>query len=182
VFPSSIKKLMTDKKTNIDFGVGGVFKGIADLLDAVGGLAEKGEEFRREGEINIGRQVKGVYGVTIKTAVGGEPVVSTFGNIKKTPKGPKVSEEREPIVDIFDEKEEVRIIVEVPGVTQESIKTAIKGDVLTLEAKDADPSTSLGTGRKYYKEIVLPKEINPGTLKIKYKNGVLEIRINKIKK
>ncbi len=165
---------MTDKKTNVDFGIGGVFKGIADLLDAVGGLAEKGEEFRREGEINIGRQVKGVYGVTIKTAVGGEPVVSTFGNIKKTPKGPKVSEEREPIVDIFDEKEEVRIIVEVPGVTQEGIKTEIKGDVLIVEAKDVD--------RKYYKEIALSKEIDPGTLISKYRNGVLEIRINKAKK
>ena len=41
-----------------------------------------------------------------------------------------------------------------------------------LEAKDPD--------RKYYKEIVLPKEINPGTLTSKYKNGVLEIRINKL--
>ena len=165
---------MTDKKTNVDFGLGGgIFKGIADLLDAVGRLAEKGEEFKREGKIKFGEEVRGVYGVTIKTAVGGEPVVSTFGNIKKTPKGPQVSEEREPIVDIFAEKEEVRIIVEVPGVTEESIKTAIKGDVLTLEAKDAD--------RKYYKEIVLPKEIDPSTLKIKYKNGVLEIRIAKTK-
>lgn len=162
---------MSDKKANADFGAGGIFKGVADLLDAVGRLAKTGEEFRREGEINIG-QAKGVYGVTIKTAVGGKPIVSTFGNIKKTPKGPTVSEEREPIVDIFDEKEEVRIIVEVPGVTEESIKTGINGDVLTLEAKDSD--------RKYYKEIVLPKEIDPGTLKSKYKNGVLEIRVKKL--
>lgn len=188
MFPSGIKR-MTDplrreasKKANADFGAGGVFKGIADLLDAVGKLAEKGEEFRREGEINIGSQAKGVYGVTIKTAVGGQPVVSPFGNIKKTPKGPVVSEEREPIVDIFDEGQEVRIIVEVPGVTEESIKAEIKGDVLTLEAKDADPSTKLGTGRKYYKEIVLPKDIDHNTLKSKYKNGVLEIKINKVKK
>ena len=157
---------MTDKKTSVNFGLGGgVFKGIADLLDAVGRLAEKGEEFS---------QAKGVYGVTIKTAIGGEPVVSTFGNIKRTPKGPAVSPEREPIVDIFDEKEEVRIIGEVPGVTQESIKTEIKGDVLTLEAKD--------TERKYYKEIILPKEVDPGTVRSTYKNGVLEIKINKVKK
>lgn len=153
---------MTDKKTSVNFGVGGgVFKGIAELLDAVGRLAEKGEEFKREG----------VYGVTIKTAIGGEPVVSTFGNIKRTPRGPAVSQEREPIVDIFDEKDEVRIIVEVPGVTEESIKTDIKGDMLTLEAKDAD--------RKYHKEIGLPKQVIPGTLTTKYKNGVLEIRISK---
>ena len=162
---------MTDKKTNVDFGFGGAFKGIADLLDAVGRLAEKGEEFKRQGEIKFGEKVKGVYGVTVRTAVGGEPVVSTFGNIKETPQGPKVSEEREPIVDIFNENQEVRIIVEMPGVTQESIKTAIKGDVLTLEAKDTD--------RKYYKEIVLPKEVDPDTLKSKYKNGVLEIWLAK---
>ena len=171
MFPSSINKRMTDKKTNVDFGFGGAFKGIADLLDAVGRLAEKGEEFKRQGEIKFGEKVKGVYGVTVRTAVGGEPVVSTFGNIKETPQGPKVSEEREPIVDIFDEKEEVRIIVEMPGVTQENIKTAIKGDVLTLEAKDAS--------RKYYKEIILPKEVDPDTLKSKYKNGVLEIWLAK---
>lgn len=170
---------MSDKKANADFGLGGAFKGIADLLDAVGRLAEKGEEFKREGEMKFGEETKGVYGVTIKTAVGGEPIVSTFGNIKKTPKGPTVSEEREPIVDIFDEGEEVRIIVEVPGVTEESIKTEIKGDVLTLEAKDSDPLRSEAS-RKYYKEIVLPKEVDPGSLKIKYKNGVLEIKINKI--
>ena len=165
---------MTDQKPNVDFGFGGVvFKGIADLVDAVGRLAEKGEEFKRAGEIKFGEKVKGVYGVTVTTAVGGEPVMSTFGNIKKTPQGAAVSPEREPMVDIFDETEEVRIIVEVPGVTPESIKTDIKGDVLTLEAKDDD--------RKYYKQIVLPKEIDSGTLTSKYKNGVLEIRVNKVK-
>ncbi|MBU3979051.1 Hsp20/alpha crystallin family protein [Patescibacteria group bacterium] len=165
---------MTDKKPKIDFELGGIFKGIGDILDAVGKLAEKGDDFKREGEVKFGEQAKGVYGVTIKTAVGGKPIISTFGNIKKTPKGPKVSEEREPIVDILDEKEEIRIIVEVPGVTQEGIKTEIKGDVLIVEAKDVD--------RKYYKEIALSKEIDPGTLISKYRNGVLEIRINKVKK
>jgi len=155
-------------------GLGGIFKGLGDFIEVLGDLAEKGEELRREGEIKIGKETRGVYGFTVRTGIAGEPTISSFGNIKKTPKGPKVAEEREPLVDVFDEKEEVRVIVEVPGVTQESIKTEIKGDVLTLEAKDSD--------RKYYKEIVLPKEIDPGTLTIKYKNGVLEIRINKVKK
>ena len=116
-------------------------------------------------------RVKGVYGFSIKTGLGGKPTVEPFGNVKKTAKGPTVSEEREPIVDIFDEKEEVRIIVEVPGVAEESIKTEIKGDVLTLEAKDTD--------RKYYKEVVLPKNVDASTLKSRYKNGVLVIRIDK---
>ena len=164
----------TDKKIGAGFGLGGIFKGLGDFIELLGDLAETGEELRKEGEIKIGKETRGVYGFTIRTGIAGEPTISSFGNIKKTPKGPKVAEEREPLVDVFDEKEEVRVIVEVPGVTQESIKTEIKGDVLTLEAKDSD--------RKYYKEIVLPKEIDPGTLTIKYKNGVLEIRINKVKK
>lgn len=163
-----------DKKIGVDLGLGGIFKGVGSLLDAVSRLAEKGEEFRKEGEIKLGKETKGVYGFTIKTATGGKPSFSTFGNIKKTPKGPVVEEEREPLVDVFDEKKEVRIIAEVPGVHEDSIKAEIKGDVLTLEAKDSD--------RKYYKEVVLPKDIKPGTLKTKYKNGVLEIRVKKTKK
>lgn len=161
-------------KAKSGIGLGGIFKGLGDFIEILGELAEKGEELKKEGEIKIGKETKGVYGFTIRTGIAGEPMVSSFGNIKKTPKGPKVAEEREPLVDVFDEKDEVRVIVEVPGVAEESIKTEIKGDVLTLEAKDSE--------RKYYKEVVLPKEIDPGTLKIKYKNGVLEIRIDKVKK
>ena len=152
---------------------GGLFQGIGNVIDLVSKMEEEGMgEAKREGGFTSpSGRVKGVYGFSIKTGFGGKPTVEPFGNVKKTAKGPTVSEEREPIVDIFDEKEEVRIIVEVPGVTEESIKTEIKGDVLTLEAKDSD--------RKYYKEVVLPKNVDAGTLKSKYKNGVLEIRIEK---
>ena len=152
-------------------GLGGIFKGLGDFIEVLGDLAEKGEELRREGEIKIGKETKGVYGFTIRTGIAGEPTISSFGNIRKTPKGPVVEEEREPIVDVLDEKKEIIILAEVPGVSSDSIKTEIKGDVLTLEAQDTD--------RKYYKEVVLPKKVDPGTLKSKYKNGVLEIRINK---
>jgi len=169
-----------DKKAEIDFGIGkisfgGLFDGIGSVIDLVSKMEEEGKgETKREGEFTSpSGRVKGVYGFSIKTGLGGKPTVEPFGNVKKTAKGPTVSEEREPIVDIFDEKEEVRIIVEVPGVAEESIKTEIKGDVLTLEAKDTD--------RKYYKEVVLPKNVDASTLKSRYKNGVLVIRIDKKK-
>ena len=174
-----------DKKAEIDFGIGkisfgGLFDGIGSVIDLVSKMEEEGMPLQGKGEVrreggftSPSGRVKGVYGFSIKTGLGGKPTVEPFGNVKKTAKGPTVSEEREPIVDIFDEKEEVRIIVEVPGVAEESIKTEIKGDVLTLEAKD--------TGRKYYKEIVLPKNVDASTLKSRYKNGVLEIRIEKTK-
>jgi len=37
----------------------------------------------------------------------------------------------------------------------------------------------VSSDRKYYKEVILPKDVDAGTLKSKYKNGVLEIRIEK---
>jgi len=154
-----------------EFGLGGIFKGLGDFIEVLGDLVEEGEELRREGEIKIGKETKGVYGFTVKTGIAGEPTVSSFGNIKRTPKGPVVEEEREPIVDVFDEEKEVLILAEIPGVSEEKIKTQIKGDILTIEAKDSD--------RKYYKEVVLPKNSDPSTLKSKYKNGVLEIKIEK---
>ncbi|NQU55267.1 MAG: Hsp20/alpha crystallin family protein, partial [Bacteroidetes bacterium] len=69
------------------FGFGGLFKGIEKLVDLAGKLEEKGG-ISKEGEINlddIKKGMKGVYGFTINTAVGGKPKVETFGNIKKTP-------------------------------------------------------------------------------------------------
>lgn len=159
------------QQKKIDIGLGGIFKGLGDFIELLGDLAEKGEELKREGEIKIGKETKGVYGFTIRTGIAGEPTVSSFGNIKRTPKGPVVEETREPIVDVFDEEKEVLVIAELPGVAEENIGTKIKGDILTIEAEDTD--------RKYYKEIVLPKRVDPGTLKSKYGNGVLKIRINK---
>ena len=103
-----------EKSENADFdllGLGGLFKGIEKLVDLAGKLEEKGG-VSKEGEINLDhlrKGMKGVYGFTINTAAGGAPKVETFGNIKKTPEGPKVNEEREPITDVFDEKAEVVI-------------------------------------------------------------------------
>src|SRR3989338_5722169 len=111
---------------DIDFGVGklslgGLFKGIEKLVDLASDLKEAGGEIKKEGEIDLSHLkegMKGVFGFSIKTAVGGKTVVEPFGNIKKTPKGPKVEEEREPIIDVFDEKDEIRVYAEMPGVNR----------------------------------------------------------------
>lgn len=161
---------------NLDLGkisFGGLFQGIGGVIDLVSKMEEEsGGEASREGEFTSpSGRVKAVYGFSVKTSVGGKRVVEPFGNIRKTPKGPVVGEERQPIVDVFDEKDHVLVIIELPGVEEKHISAQIKGDILILSADDGD--------RKYYKEVVLPKNVDPDTLKNKYKNGVLEIRIDK---
>jgi len=164
---------------DIDFGIGklslgGLFKGIEKLVELADHLEEAGGEIKKEGEIDLSHVkegMKGVFGFSIRTAVGGKPVVESFGNIRRTPQGPTVKEEREPITDVFDEKEEIRIYAEMPGVDEQDIKIDLKGDILEI-------STQRGE-RKYHKEILLPLEVKKETLSYNYKNGVLEVRIKK---
>ncbi|MBI2447835.1 MAG: Hsp20/alpha crystallin family protein [Candidatus Omnitrophica bacterium] len=173
------KKKEENENLDIDFGLGklslgGLFKGIEKLVDLAEELKESGGEIKKEGEIDLSHLkegMKGVFGFSIKTAVGGKPVVESFGNIKKTPQGPTVEEEREPITDVFDEKEEIRVYVEMPGVNEGDIKLDLKGDILDISAKSGD--------KKYHKEVLLTKKVKPETLTSSYKNGILDIRLKK---
>jgi len=168
-----------DKKTNIDFemgnfGLGGLFKGIEKLVDLAADLKEAGGEIKKEGELDLSHLkegMKGVFGFSVKTATGGKPVVESFGNIKKSPGGPTVEEERDPLTDVFDEKEEIVVMAEMPGINQEGISLDLKGDILEIKA--------VNKIRKYHKEILLPAKVIHNTLSSTYKNGVLEVRIKK---
>ncbi len=164
---------------DIDFGIGklslgGLFKGIEKLVDLAAEVKEAGGEIRKEGEIDLShlkKGAKGVFGFSVKTMAGGKPIVEPFGNIKKTPKGPKVDEEREPIIDIFNEKQAIKVYAEIPGVSEEDIKIDLRGDILDISAKGAD--------KKFHKEILLPAKVKAETLISNYKNGILEINLKK---
>ncbi len=178
------KEKKKEEEIGFDFGIGGLFKGIENLVNLAAKVSAKGEsadggketgdEFSSEGEIDLShlkKGMKGVFGFSLKTAAGGKPIVEPFGNIKKTPKGPKVEEEREPITDVFPEKEEIVVMAEMPGINEEGISLDLKGDILEIRAVSKD--------RKYYKEVLLPAKVKPETLESSYKNGILEIKIRK---
>jgi HSP20 family protein len=169
------KKEETDK-VEIDFGTGkisfgGLFKGLGNLIDLADKLREEGIE--KKGEIGgLPRGARGVYGFSIRT-LAGKPVIESFGNIRETAKGPVVEEVREPIVDVFDEKDHILVIAELPGVTESEIKVEVAGDILNLAASDKD--------RKYAREILLPGKVKSESIKTSYNNGILEITLDKEK-
>jgi len=169
------EKKKEEKKAGIDLGLGlgGIFEGIGNLIESVSKIAEQGKGIvEKHGEIKgLGDKVKGVYGFTVRTLAGGESKVEPFGNIKKTPKGPVVEEEREPMVDVFDEKDHILVVAELPGVEEANIKTEIKDDILNILAEKGD--------RKYKKEVLLPSKVEAEPITSAYKNGILEIKLKK---
>jgi len=173
------KKRDEGKNGGVDFdlGLGGLFKGLGTLIDSATKLAEKGEELSKSGEIDFSgldkikglKDLKGVYGVRVRTMADGKPSVQPFGNIKRTPKGPVVEEVREPIVDIFEESDEIQVVAEMPGIDEKDITIEIKGDILNINAE--------GENRKYQKEVLLSREAKTDDMTWAYKNGILEVKI-----
>ncbi len=173
------RKKEKDEDLDIDLGIGklslgGLFKGIGKLVDFAAKIEEAGGEIKKEGELDLSHLkegMKGVFGFSVKTAGGGKPVVERFGNIRETPQGPTVEEVREPLTDVFDEKDEVRVYAEMPGVDEEDIVVDLKEDILDISAVSGD--------RKYHKEVLLPAKVKHETLKTSYRNGVFEAIMEK---
>lgn len=155
-------------------GMGAVFRGLGGFIELLGSLAEQGErQIERQGEFRIkglGDQAQGVYGVSIRTGLGGAPEVRRFGNVRATAKGPVVSDVREPLVDVFDEGEEIIVTAELPGVAEEDITLSASGSVLTLET---------GGTHRYAKEISLPAAVEATSLRHSYRNGILQVQLKK---
>ena len=113
-----------------------------------------------------------VYGFNMRLGSDGKPRVTEFGNI---PRGQMTqSLGREPLVDILDGEEEIKVIAEIPGVEKEDIDLNADKKHLTIKV-DTDKY-------KYYKELELPAEIKPDKIKATYKNGVLEVTMKRVEK
>lgn len=154
---------------------GGLIKGVKGLVDLAERAEKAGGTLRHEqefqGNTKENKPFRGIYGFTVRTGLDQKrSKPETFGNIKKTKEGLKVTPTREPIVDIFDEKNHVAVIVELPGVQEKDIELEFIKGVLHLNA----------TGeKKYAKEISLPANIDFASKKMNFKNGILELKFNK---
>jgi len=95
---------------------------------------------------------------------------------KRTPRGKAQSslgetEVREPIVDVFEEEDLLLISAELPGISKRDVQIKFKDDVLTISAQRG--------GRRYRKEVLLPRDISLEKARISCKNGILEIKCPK---
>lgn len=176
-----IKKL--EAKEEESGGVaGGVLRGLGKVIPGLGNIVEKLEKSDafRERLSTIDKEIERQLKEAPLKKVGQEeirrtiiPPKTTLRNHRPLSKaaGPPLRKQKEVIVDIFDEGDYIKIIAELPGVTEQDIKTEVKGNLLTISAK--------GISQEYYKEVTLPCPIK-GEPYSSYKNGVLQIKAKKI--
>ncbi len=82
---------------------------------------------------------------------------------------PLVPETAEPLVDIFDERECVLIVAQVPGAEPDSVQVELENHTLKLRAG--------GRHRAYRGEVGLPAGFEPDSLTWTLNNGIIELRL-----
>ena len=129
-------------------------------------LSVRGEprHFHRRGEPVVKR------GLSFRTVKGPKPQRKYWVFATK-PKFARIEQFREPLVDVFDEADEINIILDVPGFKEEEIHWEVKGDVLRLSAKTL--------GREWKEFVALPEEVDEKNIKTNYQNSILEITLTK---
>ena len=82
-----------------------------------------------------------------------------------------ISSEREPMVDVTETDKEVKVVVEMPGVSKEDIKINAYENKVQVSSE--------GSKRKYHEVIEIPNDADIETASSNYSNGILEIIFKK---
>jgi HSP20 family protein len=117
-----------------------------------------------------------IYGFKVGVGPNG-PIIDSFGNVKKEPYSgkPKVNETREPLTEVNEEEDQIIIIAEMPGVSKEDIQLNATNRSITISTE------KVARGWTYFKEVELPAPINSDYAKARYTNGILEVKLKKLK-
>ena len=142
------------------------------------------KELVREYETSEGGKVREVgpivYGYSMTIGSDGKPHVKEFGNVKTGKNigqyinNPTISSEREPLSDLNTTENEVKVVLEMPGIKKEDIKINAYDEKVEIK-------TAENAQRKYHKILDLPKQADLETARSTYNNGILEVTFDKKK-
>jgi HSP20 family protein len=92
-----------------------------------------------------------------------------------------------PSLDVFEEKDEVVVKADLPGLTKDEIEVTVTGDVVTIkgekkkeeEVKEKDYYRRERAYGSFVRSVELPCEVKSDRIKASFKDGVLEVRMPK---
>jgi HSP20 family protein len=94
---------------------------------------------------------------------------------------------RIPTVDVYEEKDDVVIKAEIPGLSKEDMSVQVADSMLTIkgekkreeEVKEDEYYQCERSFGSFMREVALPCEVKADEVKASFKNGVLEVRMPK---
>jgi HSP20 family protein len=94
---------------------------------------------------------------------------------------------RAPSLDVFEDKDDVVIKAELPGMKKEEIEVTVTGDMVTIrgekkeeeEVKEKDYYRRERSYGSFSRSVALPCEVKGDQVKAIFKDGVLEVRMPK---
>ena len=95
-----------------------------------------------------------------------------------------------PACDVFEDKEGIKIVAELPGVTPEDVKLSLENNVLTIRG-EKKPVTGDTTERvhryersygAFERSFSLPSTVDPEKVEAEYTNGLLFITLPKVER
>lgn len=113
-----------------------------------------------------------VYGFSYTQEPGKEPIFQEFGNVRPSYRGIGLEETegRAPLVDIKDKGDHYEISAELPGVDKEDVTLDFYEDSFMVDTKGK---------KRFHGRWPLWHTVNIDTARASYKNGILEITVEK---
>lgn len=95
-----------------------------------------------------------------------------------------------PAMDVFEDEHSYELLLDLPGVSLESLKVELLEDKLNVTGAKAAATISEGTVRhrservsgNFVRSVRLPKQVASDQIEAKFKDGVLSIRVPKVPK
>jgi HSP20 family protein len=92
-----------------------------------------------------------------------------------------------PSIDLFEDKDNVTVKAELPGMKKEDIDVSLEGRTLSIcgerrEEKEEGKGTAHRSERyygKFYRSVELPSAVDQGKIKASYKDGLLTVTMPK---
>lgn len=93
-----------------------------------------------------------------------------------------------PLVDIFEENGNIRLVAEIPGVKPEEFKISVEGNLLTIKGTKEQVAEEKAEKVHRYERaygafertFTLPATVDPAKIKATYENGLLTLTLPKV--